>query len=145
MKHIMTLAFLFSVTIGFAQVQPSSGTQSSLTGGATTTNMTPADLSEVSMQDLDRFNGSYSNGYVEALGDNINIRCDGVSELQFSGTVVSASVDLLTLDGVDKSTGNAMILNITVAPDNNGKPKKLYVIESGNSKWILTEDPLNPK
>ena len=77
MKHIMTLAFLFSVTIGFAQVQPSSGTQSSLTGGATTSKMTPADLEQVSMQDMNRFNGAYINGSVDALSDNVVITYTG--------------------------------------------------------------------
>lgn len=145
MKHIITLAFLFSVTIGFAQVQPSSGTQSTLTGGATTSKMTPANLEQVSMQDMNRFNGAYSNGNVDALSDHVDIRCTGKSELDFSGTVVTASVTLLTLDGVDNLTGQPMVLNVSVAPDNNTNPKELYIIISGNSKWVLTEDPLNPK
>ena len=145
MKHIMTLAFLFSVTIGFAQVQQ--GTQSSLTGGATTSKMTPADLEQVSMQDLNRFNGAYINGNVDALSDNVVITYtdNQPSPLDFHGTVLMASIKVLELEGTDQISGQTMTLKVTAAPDNNSDPKELYILESGNNTWILKEDPFNPK
>ena len=149
MKNLIAMIFLCGALTAFGQVGPTSGTQGSLTGGATVTTQAPEKLAGVSMQDIDRLHGSYSNGYIDAQGDEIKVSYTDVmpSQLDFEGVVVVATTLILELDGFDKVSGSAMQIQITAAPDNQAQPKELYHIRQFGSSdvWILTEDPFNPK
>lgn len=150
MKKILSIVFLCATTVAFAQVNPSSSTQSTLTGGAAaTSNMTPATLAQVSMLDMNRFHGKYANGNVEAQSDVIGItHSDGINQpLDFQGTVIMASTASLELNGTDAISGQALTLEITPAAQSKATPRELYIINEvgGSNVWILTEDPFNPK
>ena len=150
MKNFITTLLVFGAMTTFAQVNPSSSTQGAVTGGAAAqTKMTPGNLADVSMKDMDRLNGEYLNAKVDAQGgDYIQIKITEVtSPIEFKGTIVSVTDLVLELDGVDSNTGASMQLAISPAPANNSKPKELYLItQSGSSaKWVLKEDPFNPK
>ena len=150
MRKIITSLLVFGAMNTFAQVNPSSSTQGTVTGGAAAqTNATPAKLVDVSMKDMDRLNGDYLNAKVDVQGgDNIHIVITETPiPLDFKGTVAFVTDLVLELDGVDSNTGASMQLTISPAPANNSKPKELYLItQSGNSaKWVLKEDPFNPK
>ena len=101
------------------------------------------------MQDLNRLHGSYSNGNVDAQSDEIRVVFNDAmpSQLDFTGTVVVATTLILELDGYDDISGTAMQIQITAAPSNQSNPKELYVIKQfgSNDKWVLKEDPFNPK
>ncbi len=149
MKNLLTSIFLCGAFTTFAQVTPTSGTQGAVTGGAMVTTKTPGKLAGVSMQDINRLQGSYSNGNIKADGDKLNIQVkdDLAGAMDFTGTVVVATTLILELDGFDQISGSAMQIQITVAPPNKANPRELYVIKQFGSsdKWVLTEDPFNPK
>ena len=149
MKNLITSIFLFGALTTYGQVGPTSGTQGAVTGGATVTTKTPAKLAGVSMQDLNRLHGSYSNGNIDAQSDEIHVEFNDAmpSQLDFTGTVVVATTLILELDGYDNISGTAMQIQITAAPSNQSQPKELYVIKQfgSNDKWVLKEDPFNPK
>ncbi len=149
MKNLITLIFLCGSLTAFSQVNPSSGTQGALTGGATVTKNKVTKLASVSMQDISRFHGSYSNGNVDAQGDRIHLLVEDnlAGGLDFTGTVVTASTSILELDGVDQISSKKMQIQVTVAPPNKSNPRELYVIKQfgSSNKWVLKEDPFNPK
>ena len=151
MKNFITTLLVFGVMTTFAQVNPSSSTQGAVTGGAAAqTNATPAKLVGVSMKDMNRLDGEYLNGKVDAQGGDVIkvVLTDQVpSPIDFTGTVVFVTDLVLELDGVENNTGAPMQMQISAAPANNANPKELYLIKrSGTTDtWILKEDPFNPK
>ena len=151
MKNFITTLLVFVVMTTFAQVNPSSSTQGAVTGGAAAqTNATPAKLVGVSMKDMNRLDGEYLNGKVDAQGGDVIkvVLTDQVpSPIDFTGTVVFVTDLVLELDGVENNTGAPMQMQISAAPANNANPKELYLIKrSGTTDtWILKEDPFNPK
>ena len=151
MKNFITTLLVFWAMTTFAQVNPSSSTQGAVTGGAAAqTNATPAKLVGVSMKDMNRLDGEYLNGKVDAQGGDVIkvVLTDQVpSPIDFTGTVVFVTDLVLELDGVENNTGAPMQMQISAAPANNANPKELYLIKrSGTTDtWILKEDPFNPK
>ena len=151
MKNFITTLLVFGVMTTFAQVNPSSSTQGAVTGGAAAqTNATPAKLVGVSMKDMNRLDGEYLNGTVDAQGGDVIkvVLTDQVpSPIDFTGTVVFVTDLVLELDGVENNTGAPMQIQISAAPANNSNPKELYLIKrSGTTDtWILKEDPFNTK
>lgn len=150
-KFITLLVFMFSMGSIQAQVgkvTPNSSTQGAITGGAAvTTNSSVIAPPSVSMLDMNRFQGTYSNGNVGTSGDYITIVTSTPSVMDFEGVIVSASVQAIKLVGTDKTLNMNRVLEIVAEPDNNNTPKGLYRIEDTQTGdvWILYEDPLNPK
>jgi len=151
MKNFITTLLVFGAMTTFAQVNPSSSTQGAVTGGAAAqTNATPAKLVGVSMKDMNRLDGEYLNGKVDAQGGDVIkvVLTDQVpSPIDFTGTVVFVTDLVLELDGVENNTGAPMQMQISAAPANNSNPKELYLITRSGStdEWMLKEDPFNPK
>ncbi len=150
MKNFITTLLVFGAMTTFAQVNPSSSTQGAVTGGAAAqTKMTPGNLHDVSMKDMDRLNGEYLNAKVDAQGgDYIQIIItEATSPIDFKGTIVFATDLVLELDGYENITGTSMQIQISAAPANNSNPKELYLITRSGStdEWMLKEDPFNPK
>jgi hypothetical protein len=102
------------------------------------------------MKDMNRLDGKYLNGKVDAQGGDVIkvVLTDQVpSPIDFTGTVVFVTDLVLELDGVENNTGAPMQMQISAAPANNANPKELYLIKrSGTTDtWILKEDPFDPK
>ena len=146
MKKMLSVIATLTVVGVSAQVNPGMSMQGSITGGvgSTATTKVVAPTTTVSMQDMERFGGVYSNGRVSNNGDRLGIEV--INTLDFSGTILSASNSTLRIDGYDNITATNRTLEVTVG-SNEGTPVELYIVRdvATNDSWVLFEDPFNTK